>query len=46
MFQSIEYCVTTAGFSVGEYAALVFSGAMSFQQGKLLVYTHHTELKQ
>lgn len=28
--QAIENCVATAGFSVGEYAALVFSGVLSF----------------
>ncbi|BFZ13227.1 hypothetical protein BsWGS_16266 [Bradybaena similaris] len=27
---AIERCVTTAGFSAGEYAALVFSGVISF----------------
>ncbi|RUS88096.1 hypothetical protein EGW08_004149 [Elysia chlorotica] len=28
--QAIENCVATAGFSVGEFAALVFSGVLSF----------------
>ncbi|XP_057711256.1 malonyl-CoA-acyl carrier protein transacylase, mitochondrial [Corythoichthys intestinalis] len=28
--KAIEMCVAAAGFSVGEFAALVFSGAMSF----------------
>lgn len=27
-------CVAAAGFSVGEFAALVFSGAMDFAEGK------------
>lgn len=30
----IENCVATAGFSVGEYAALVFAGAIEFEDGK------------
>lgn len=29
--EAIEKCVATAGFSVGEYAALTFSGAISFE---------------
>lgn len=29
----IENCVAAAGFSVGEFAALVFSGAMEFSEG-------------
>ncbi|XP_029425025.1 malonyl-CoA-acyl carrier protein transacylase, mitochondrial isoform X2 [Nannospalax galili] len=29
----IENCVATAGFSVGEFAALVFAGAMEFSEG-------------
>lgn len=32
--QAIETCVAAAGFSVGEFAALVFSGAMNFAEGK------------
>lgn len=32
---AIENCVATAGFSVGEYAALVFSQAISFEDGEL-----------
>ncbi|XP_023234923.1 malonyl-CoA-acyl carrier protein transacylase, mitochondrial-like [Centruroides sculpturatus] len=31
--EAIEQCVATAGFSVGEYAALVFAGALSFEDG-------------
>lgn len=31
--QAIETCVAAAGFSVGEFAALVFSGAMDFPEG-------------
>ncbi|XP_051912018.1 malonyl-CoA-acyl carrier protein transacylase, mitochondrial [Hippocampus zosterae] len=30
--KAIETCVAAAGFSVGEFAALVFSGAMTFAQ--------------
>ncbi len=29
----VENCVATAGFSVGEYAALVFAGALKFENG-------------
>ena len=29
--QAIENCIATAGFSLGEYAALVFAGSMSFE---------------
>ncbi|KAL3320718.1 hypothetical protein Ciccas_000587 [Cichlidogyrus casuarinus] len=29
----VENCVATAGFSVGEMAALVFAGALTFEQG-------------
>ncbi|XP_061523284.1 malonyl-CoA-acyl carrier protein transacylase, mitochondrial isoform X1 [Phycodurus eques] len=32
--KAIETCVAAAGFSVGEFAALVFAGAMSFAEGK------------
>lgn len=32
--RAVENCVTTAGFSVGEYAALVFAGVMTFEEGK------------
>lgn len=34
---AIENCVATAGFSVGEYAALVFSKAISFEDAVRLV---------
>ncbi|XP_064466451.1 probable malonyl-CoA-acyl carrier protein transacylase, mitochondrial [Ornithodoros turicata] len=34
---AIENCVATAGFSVGEYAALVFSRAISFEDAVRLV---------
>lgn len=30
-------CVGTAGFSLGEITALVFAGAMQFDQGKICV---------
>ena len=30
---ALENCRETAGFSVGEYAALVFSGAITFEDG-------------
>uniref|UniRef100_A0A5F9DCR1 Malonyl-CoA-acyl carrier protein transacylase n=2 Tax=Oryctolagus cuniculus TaxID=9986 RepID=A0A5F9DCR1_RABIT len=32
----IENCVAAAGFSVGEFAALVFAGAMDFSEGAAL----------
>ncbi|XP_039093138.1 malonyl-CoA-acyl carrier protein transacylase, mitochondrial isoform X2 [Hyaena hyaena] len=32
----IENCVAAAGFSVGEFAALVFAGAMEFSEGPAL----------
>ncbi|KAG0426141.1 hypothetical protein HPB47_026729 [Ixodes persulcatus] len=35
--QAIENCVAAAGFSVGEYAALVFSQALSFEDAVRLV---------
>lgn len=34
--QAIEMCAATTGFSVGEYASLVFAGAISFEEGNLL----------
>lgn len=41
LLQAIENCVAAAGFSVGEFAALVFSGVMDFAEGKtyMLVYS-------
>lgn len=33
----IEDCITTAGFSVGEYAALVFAGVMSLEDALLVL---------
>ena len=37
-FQAIENCIGTAGFSVGEYAALVFAGALNFEDGKITAH--------
>ena len=34
--RAVETCVTTAGFSIGEYAALVFAGCMTFEEGEYL----------
>lgn len=31
-------CVAAAGFSVGEFAALVFSGAMNFAEGRKISF--------
>lgn len=36
-YQSLENCVSVAGFSVGEFTALVFSGILSFEDGLKLV---------
>lgn len=33
--QSIENCISAAGYSVGEFAALVFAGSISFEDGKI-----------
>lgn len=33
--KAVEQCVATAGFSIGEYAALVFAGALTFEDGRL-----------
>ncbi|KAG9280325.1 malonyl-CoA-acyl carrier protein transacylase, mitochondrial [Astyanax mexicanus] len=35
--EAVENCVTAAGFSVGEFAALVFSGAMDFAEALFAV---------
>ncbi|KAK7886115.1 hypothetical protein WMY93_025736 [Mugilogobius chulae] len=35
--KAIESCVAAAGFSVGEFAALVFSGAMTFEEALYVV---------
>jgi len=35
--EAVERCVAAAGFSVGEITALIFSGALSFDDGLLLV---------
>jgi len=35
--KAIENCIATAGYSVGEYAALVFAGALTFEDGCRLV---------
>jgi len=37
--------VTAAGFSVGEFAALVFSGAMHFAEGKTHPYIYKKSTK-
>ncbi len=32
--ESVERCVAAAGFSVGEITALIFAGAISFDDGE------------
>ena len=34
---AVKNCIATAGFSVGELTALIFSGALSFEDGLRLV---------
>lgn len=34
---AIDNCMGTAGFSLGELTALVFAGAIPFDQGKFIV---------
>uniref|UniRef100_A0A3P8QSJ0 Malonyl-CoA-acyl carrier protein transacylase n=1 Tax=Astatotilapia calliptera TaxID=8154 RepID=A0A3P8QSJ0_ASTCA len=36
--KAIEMCVAAAGFSVGEFAALVFSGAMNFAEDRKISF--------
>jgi len=36
--QAIANCISAAGYDVGEYSALVFAGAMSFEDGMFLFY--------
>lgn len=37
--EAIENCIATAGFSIGEYAALVFTGAITFEDALQLIKT-------
>lgn len=37
---AIDSCVSTAGFSVGELAAVTFAGALSFEDGNILIDDH------
>jgi [acyl-carrier-protein] S-malonyltransferase len=40
---AVERCSRTAGLSLGEYTALVFSGAMTFEDGlKVRLYKLNT----
>jgi len=36
--QAIQNCISAAGYDVGEYAALVFAGAMSFEDGMFVIF--------
>jgi len=38
--QVIDTCIATAGFSVGEIAALVFAGCLTFENGMLGMLFH------
>jgi [acyl-carrier-protein] S-malonyltransferase len=38
--ESVKNCIAAAGFSVGEITALIFSGAISFEDGVKLVNGH------
>jgi hypothetical protein len=42
-FQGIESTVATAGFSVGEFAAMVFAEVMSFEDGEI-IYIYWKEI--
>lgn len=35
IFQAVHRCVAAAGFSVGEITALVFAGAIQFEDGNI-----------
>ncbi|KRZ16647.1 Malonyl-CoA-acyl carrier protein transacylase, mitochondrial, partial [Trichinella zimbabwensis] len=36
---AVKNCVAAAGYSIGEYAALVFSGALDFESGSHILFT-------
>ncbi|XP_003378210.1 putative malonyl CoA-acyl carrier protein transacylase [Trichinella spiralis] len=36
---AVKSCVAAAGYSIGEYAALVFSGALDFESGSHIFFT-------
>jgi len=36
--QAIANCISAAGYDVGEYSALVFAGAMTFEDGTYLLF--------
>ena len=42
----VESCIGTAGFSLGELSALVFSGAISFEDGLRLVKIRSEEMQK
>nr|XP_042913651.1 probable malonyl-CoA-acyl carrier protein transacylase, mitochondrial [Parasteatoda tepidariorum] len=41
--KAIENCAATAGFSVGEYSALVFSGALEFEHGTIYFFNFNSD---
>lgn len=42
----LENCFATAGYSVGEYAALVFSGSFTFEDAMRLINVRATEMQK
>jgi len=38
--QAIANCISAAGYDVGEYSALVFAGAMTFEDGMYVSFCH------
>ncbi|KRX67697.1 Malonyl-CoA-acyl carrier protein transacylase, mitochondrial [Trichinella sp. T9] len=43
---AVESCVAAAGYSIGEYAALVFSGALDFESALHLIKIRSTLMQQ
>ena len=39
--QIVNQCFATAGFSIGEFAALVFAEVLSFRDGKYFMLCRH-----
>ena len=43
---AVKNCVATAGFSVGEITSLIFSGALTFEDGVKLVNIRQIAMQQ